>query len=129
MNPAYKHLDAKLRFAGLTLGQWAGVIVSLGSAIAWGEVLHPLSGTLNTVSAVYIGGIPGVAAWVMAEAEIDVLMRVRALARWRRGEDRYLPGASEEIGGYALRERVSRHAVGEPFDERQSGASLGALWE
>ena len=129
MNPAYKHLDAKLRFAGLTLGQWAAVLISLTVAVGWGEFLHPLSGMLNTMTAVYIGGLPGGAAWFMSEAEVDVLMRVRAFARWRRGEDRFLPGSSERAHGYVLNEQSAGRVRSEGFDREFATASMGALWQ
>jgi hypothetical protein len=128
MNKAYKHLDAKLRIASLSLMQWCGVVIGVGLAIVWGAYLHPLSGMLNTVIAVYLGGIPAVAAWMCAMSEIDLPMRVRALIRWRRGEDLYVPGASEALVAYTLYEPVALPAA-EATAIAPASPSLEALWE
>jgi hypothetical protein len=128
MNSAYKHLDAKLRIASLSVTEWCGVITGVALAIAWGAYIHPLSGMPNTVIAVYIGGVPAVLAWMSAQAEINLLMRARALVRWRRGEDRYLPGAAMDAPGYTVcaRDSESRSVALQIASE---SPSLEALWQ
>jgi hypothetical protein len=96
MKRGQDHRDWALRFAGLATGRWGGILVSVTVIIVWLKVVHLFAGVFwNTLTAVYIAGLPGIAVMLLAEAGIDVSIRAQALARWRRGKDRFPPGASD----------------------------------
>jgi hypothetical protein len=128
MNVAYKHLDSKLRIASLSITQWCGVFAGIALAVLWGWTLHPFSGTLNTVIAVYIGGIPAVLTWLSVEAEFDLMLRARAFVRWRRGGDLYLPGAGYTAQGYVIEARRTTK-VQPGRDAQPALPNVEALWE
>jgi hypothetical protein len=128
MNTAYKHLDSKLRIASLSITQWCGVVAGASLAIGWGVFLHPLSGTLNTIVAVYIGGVPAIFAWLCSEAQIDLPMRITAFLRWKRHEDRYLPGVGATQTAYVVLAPELPHP--QPARELDPATSnLEALWQ
>ena len=129
MNAAYKHLDSKLKIASLTVAQWCGVIGGVVLAVAWGSMLHPFSGMFNTVLAMYIGGVPALLTWLSVESEIDVILRARAFARWRRGAQVYLPGAGQALPGYVLEAVRSASEDADGLEARPSRPTLETLWE
>jgi hypothetical protein len=128
MNTAYKHLDSKLRIAELTIGQWMGIFLGVGLAIAWGMYVSPFGPTVSLTSAVYVGAIPAGAALLGSTTEIDPVLMLRSAIAWRRSEGRFLPGPGHSASGYVVTgdshretERRRREAAPPP--------SLAALWE
>jgi hypothetical protein len=101
---AYKHLDSKLRVAELTLGQWAGVFFGAALGIGYAHFLHLLGGVLNTVTAVYIGGLPAAAALLSGFSEFDTWLLVRSAVRWRRMDGQHQPGPGLTTVGYRVEE-------------------------
>jgi hypothetical protein len=128
VNAAYKHLDAKLRIVSLTLAQWCAVVCGFALAVGWGEYIHPLSGTLNTVTAVYLGGIPVLVAWAASEGEVSLGLHLRALVRWRRGGDRYVPGPSQHVHGYVVAATVTQGLTGRS-DRVLDNLDPAMLWD
>ena len=53
MNPAFKHLDAKLRIAELTIRQWVSMFVGVLVAFLYADLIHPFGTLVTTISAVY----------------------------------------------------------------------------
>ncbi|MDW5592955.1 hypothetical protein VSS74_01310 [Conexibacter stalactiti] len=124
MNSAYKHLETKLKLGELTLGQWAGIVFGLVVAIGWGMYLSPFGAYVSLFSAVYVGGIPVMAAWVASQADFDLWQHLAAAARWRRGSHVFLPGAGSSATGYAVvvaPTRAASNAAAPDLD-------LEALW-
>jgi hypothetical protein len=100
VNPAFKHLEAKLKIGDLTIRQWAGIALGAVMGLLYADFLHPFSTTLTLASAVYIGGIPIAVAIVGGMSEFDAWLVLRSALRWRRSDDRFLPGAGEPTCGY-----------------------------
>ncbi|HEY4281331.1 MAG TPA: hypothetical protein VGM91_24175 [Conexibacter sp.] len=98
MNTAYKHLEARLKIAELTLAQWAGIIAGVAVAICWTMYVSPFGPYVSLFSGVYVGGIPAMTAWLASQAQFDVWSRVAGAARWRRGGHVYQPGAGDAQG-------------------------------
>lgn len=127
MNTAYKHLDAKLRIAELSIGQWISVLLGIGIAIAWGLYLSPLGTYPTLVTAIYLGAMPAGAALVATTSELDVWLLIRSAIRWRRLEGRFVSGPGS-ARGYVV------HEDAEP-DTGSNGRppvkeiDLTALWE
>lgn len=126
MNSAYKHLDNKLRLAGLALGQWFGVMVGVGLAILWGFYVSPLPTYPTIGSAVYLGAVPAGLALLSTFYEIDVGIVMRSAIVWWRLDGRFIPGAGPQTQGYVV--------CDERIDERDTAFALSnldpaALWE
>jgi hypothetical protein len=126
MNFAYKHLDAKLRIAGLSLGQWAMVAAVGAAAIVYGFYLSPFGVYVTLFSAVYLAALPIGATAMAALNEIDVGLLVRSAIRWRRMEGRYVPGPGP-ARGYAIRQDSTAPAIEESSEPEE--LDLEALWD
>lgn len=107
MNVAYKHLDAKLRVADLTIGQWLGVIAGVVLAFVWGVYLSPFGAYVTLLSAIYLAGIPIGATLLASVTEFNLWLLIRSALRWRRSGGRYVPGPGESPRGYVVREDVA----------------------
>jgi hypothetical protein len=129
MNPAYKHLDAKLRLAELTIGQWLGAVCGLGGALLWGFSLSPFGPTLTLVSAIYVGALPAGAAFVASVSEVDVWLIVRSAAHWRRSQTRFVAGAAAAPArGYLVHpEAAGAGARDRPVELAE--IDLASLWK
>jgi hypothetical protein len=128
MNSAYKHLDSKLRIAELTIGQWVGVMIGLGLAIAWGVYVSPFGPTITLTSSVYLAALPSGAVLVGSFTELDPMRLIRSAIAWRRLEGRFAPGPGKSASGYV----VIADSQSEATRRRQESVSeleLGALWE
>lgn len=124
MNSAYKHLETKLKLGELTLGQWAGIVAGLAAAIGWGMYLSPFNAYVSLFTAVYLGGIPVMAAWVASQADFDLWQHLAAAARWRRRSHVFVPGAGLTATGYAVAASPARAAS----EAASPDLDLEALW-
>jgi hypothetical protein len=124
VNVAFKHLEAKLRFGELTIGQWAGILGGLLFALVFAQYLSPFGGTVGLVLGVYLGAIPAAAAFFASLSEFELWGLLAAALRWRRRPGRYVPGAGLDAIGYVtLSERPAEDAS--PL----AGLEPEALWE
>lgn len=127
MHPSYKHLEEKIRVGDLTLWQWGGVLAGITLAMLWGFYLSPFGALVTLFSAVYLAGLPALAALLAGLTEFDFIGLVRNAWRWWRSPGRYLPGCGDELPkGYVV--------VAEDRDRRGPNQeieppSLEALWE
>src|SRR5919108_1046236 len=99
MNVAFKHLEAKLRFADLSIGQWASVLGGVLFAFVFASFLSPFGGMAGVVIGVYLGAIPASAAFFASLSEFDLWGLVAAAIRWYRRGGRHLPGPGGSAGG------------------------------
>jgi hypothetical protein len=102
MNVAFKHLEAKLRFGELSVGQWAAVLAGVLFAFVFAEYLSPVGGVGAVILAVYLGAIPASAAFFASLSEFDLWGLIASAIRWRRREGRHVPGAGATARGYLL---------------------------
>ena len=102
MNVAFKHLEAKLRFGELSIGQWAGILGGVLFALAFAQYLSPVHGLPAVVLGVYLGAIPASAAFFASLSEFDLWGLLAAAIRWRRSPGRFVPGGGETARGYLL---------------------------
>jgi hypothetical protein len=127
VNAAYKHLETRLKIAELTLGQWLGVAAGVGLAMLWGFYLSPFGLYVTLFVAVYLAGVPALTAWLASESEFDLWLRVRAMWRWRKGADRYVPGPGPEPHGYVL--SVPPAEPDATWNGHLPDLDVGALWD
>ena len=126
MRVAPAHLEAKLRFWDLSVGQIAAAFVGIMLGVAWAKFVSPLHGMLGAMSGAYIAALPVIPVFVASQTEFDLTGLVTSALRWRCLEGRYVPGAGEEARGYVLTvARAEIDAAG------SSGVNLDlqALWE
>ncbi len=125
MNVAFKHLEAKLRFGELSIGQWAGILAGVMFALLFAQYLSPVHGLAGVVLGVYLGAIPASAAFYASLSEFDLWGLCAAALRWRRSAGRYIPGGGETAGGYVL--VADAPDVGSGADV--PAIDLGSLWD
>lgn len=124
MNSAFKHLEAKLRFGDLTVGQWAGVIGGLLLGLAFAQFLSPVGGVWGAILGVYLGAIPASAALFASLSEFDLAGMIAAAIRRRRCPARYLPGGGVVAQGYVLIDLTFPDVP-----TTTTGRELEALWD
>jgi hypothetical protein len=106
MNPSFKHLDAKLRIADLTIRQWIGILLGGIGALLYADLVHPFGTMVTMVSAVYVGGIPIAAVLLAGSSEFDAWLVLRSAWSWRAEDERYLPGPGAATKGYVVHAAV-----------------------
>jgi hypothetical protein len=126
VNVPYRHLEDKLRIWNLTILQWVLALLGAASAFVWGFYLSPFGWSVTLFTAVYVAGLPGLAALIAGVSEFDAWLFIRSAWRWWRVPGRYRPGPGPRPTGYVIAPpariaREQRTAV-KPID-------LGALWE
>src|SRR3954451_3571648 len=127
MNVAFKHLEAKLRFGELTIGQWTAVACGLLFGLAFAQYLSPLGGAWSMVLGIYLGAVPASAAFFASLSEFDLGGLLAAALRRRRQPARYLPGGGHCAHGYRLLNDRDRTP---PAAGRDLGQlDLDALWD
>jgi hypothetical protein len=126
MNIAFKHLEARLRFGDLTVGQWAAILGGVLFAAVFAQYMSPIGGLGGVIVGVYLGAIPASAAFFAGLSEFDLWGLIREAVRWRGTAGRYAAGAGDTACGYA----VLIEAAGDLGGDRASPQfDAGALWD
>ena len=127
MRAAPAHLESKLRFWDLSVGQIAAAFAGIMLGVAWAKFLSPLPGMWGAMSGAYIAALPVIPVFVASQTELDLGGLVVGAVRWRRLEGRYLPGAGETAHGYLLTEE--RGDTGLRDDAEVLQPWLATLWD
>ena len=127
MRAAPAHLESKLRFWDLSVGQIAAAFAGIMLGVAWAKFLSPLSGMWGAMSGAYIAALPVIPVFVASQTELDLGGLVVGAVRWRRLEGRYLPGAGETAQGYLLIEKRSDTGLRDDAEVLQPW--LAGLWD
>ena len=127
MRAAPAHLESKLRFWDFTVGQIAAAFVGIMLGVVWAKFVSPLPGMWAAMSGAYIAALPVIPVFVASQTEFDLWGLVTGVARWRRLEGRYLPGAGETASGYVL---LREHDETDPAESGERlELELQTLWE
>jgi hypothetical protein len=102
MSTAPAHLEAKLRFGDLTVGQLVSVLIGVLVGFTWAQYVCPMHGLPAAISGAYLGGLPIAVVYVASQTEFDLWTLMIAAVRWRRTEGRFLPGPGGSPCGYVL---------------------------
>src|SRR4051794_17816182 len=105
MNVAFKHLEAKLRFGELTIGQRAAVAARVLFGRVFAQSLSPLAGGWGMVLGICLGALPAGAAFFASLSEFALGGLLVAALRCRRQPPRCLPGSGCAAHGYHLAAR------------------------
>ena len=127
MRAAPAHLESKLRFWDLSVGQIAAAFAGIMLGVAWAKFLSPLPGMWGAMSGAYIAALPVIPVFVASQTELDLGGLVVGAVRWRRLEGRYLPGAGETAHGYLLIEERTDAGVRDDAEVLQPW--LAGLWD
>ena len=114
VNVAFKHLEAKLRFGELTIGQWAAVVAGVLFGLVFAQYLSPVGGRVGHGARDLPGGDPGQRR-VLCQPE-----RVRP----RRPAGRRACGAGASPRAICRARAARRRATG---SRRTAPAATGAL--
>jgi hypothetical protein len=127
MRSAPAHLESKLRFWDLSVGQIATAFAGILLGLAWAKFLSPFQGMWAAMSGAYVAALPVVPVFVASQTELDLGGLVLGALRWRRLEGRYLPGAGDTAQGYLLFDEHTDTAAGEDAEVLEPW--LHALWD
>jgi hypothetical protein len=125
MHTAPAHLESKLRFWDLSVGQIAAAFTGIMLGVVWAKFISPLHGMLGAMSGAYIAALPVIPVFVASQTDFDLTRLVIGALRWRRLEGRYLPGAGDGASGYML--TVERSEV--DLASGRLDLDLQGLWE
>src|SRR5512135_1962882 len=126
MHTAPAHLESKLRFWDLSVGQIAAAFLGIMLGVAWAKFVSPLHGMLGAMSGAYIAALPVIPVFVASQTDFDLTGLVTNAVRWRRLDGRYVPGAGPSAGGYLL---TVERADTELPNTTAFDLDLEALWE
>jgi hypothetical protein len=126
MNPAFRHLESKLRFGDFTVPQLAGLALGFATAIVWALYLSPFGLAVTLISATYMGAVPATALFVASVSDFDVGLIMRAAARWRSSPGRFLPGPGGAAHGYVV---TAHPDAARADDGAEHNIDLEALWD
>jgi hypothetical protein len=126
VNAAYKHLDARLRIADLTIPQWLGILGGVLLAIVWAQYVSPFGDYVTLFTAVYVGALPVGAALYAGLTEFDLVLFVRSALRWRRMPGRYVAGPGTAALGYVV---LADPAAFAPEHNGARDIDLARLWD
>ena len=126
MHTAPAHLESKLRFWDLSVGQIAAAFLGIMLGVAWAKFVSPLHGMLGAMSGAYIAALPVIPVFVASQTDFDLTGLVTNALRWRRLDGRYVPGAGPSAGGYLL---MVERADTELSNTTAFDLDLEALWE
>jgi hypothetical protein len=130
MNPAYKHLQDKLKLGEFTIVQWVGLVLSLLMMIVCGSAICPhlgIHGKVALVMSIYVGFIFGGPIIAAGYFELNLLRLFEAILAFKRTQSRYKPGPGESFTGYVIDvdpdlQREEQRSAMPPLD-------LAGLWE
>lgn len=124
MNPAPAHLESKLRFLDLTVGQIAALFFGVLLGMVWAKFLCPFGGMLAAMSGVYVAALPSLPVIFASQTDFDLWLIVRGAVRWRRQEGRFVPGPGDTGAGYRTEDLDASRDDSHVLD-----LNLQALWE
>jgi|SRR5665213_273009 len=102
MNPAYKHIRARLRFGELTIPQIIGLFCGLMGGLVFALYISPFGAYLTLFISIYIASIPMGAVLLASTTEFDLWLYLRARVRNRLTDGQYLPGPGASFKGYEI---------------------------
>lgn len=129
LNPTYKHLEASLRIAGWTVGQWAQVLGATVLALLFGVYVSPLPLTLTIFCSIVLAGSPLALSYGAMAQEWSVSAAVGAQWRWLRRPRRYLPGPSTAGRGYLVLTPADTAAEPPAVRGTHDAGERAALWD
>lgn len=95
LHPTYKHLEDRIRLAGLSLAQWSQLFVCALGAFGLSKLL-PLPGSWAVSVAITVCGLPAAGAVAFMQADFDVRRWLLDAVSFRRGPRCFYADAGSE---------------------------------
>lgn len=125
MNPAYKHLRARLRIGDLTVPQIVSMFGGFMGGLVWALYLSPFSPYLTLFTAIYLACLPAGTVLLASSTEFDLWLYCRGVVREAFTDGRFTAGAGEATDGYSITadaDRVGQRAAA------PARLELGDVW-
>jgi hypothetical protein len=124
MNPAYKHLQDRLRIGDLTVAQIVAMFCGFMAGLVWALYLSPFSPYLTLFTAIYLACLPAGSVLLASSTEFDLWLYLKGCVRETFTDGRFTAGAGELSEGYSITADPARSG------ERAATAppQLGDLW-
>jgi hypothetical protein len=128
LHPTYKHLEDRIRLAGLSLAQWVQLFACALAAYGLAQLL-PLPGSWSLSVAISVCGLPAACAIAFQQAEFDVRRWLLDALRFPARRGAFRPGLGElsDVAGYRLAPDETYSGLGS--GDREAGIDVEALWD
>ena len=129
LHPTYKHLEDRIRLAGLSLAQWAQLFVCALGAFGLSKLL-PLPGSWAVSVAITVCGLPAAGAVAFMQADFDVQRWLVDAVRFRRGPRQFVAAnASFDTPGAGGPDPSATSANGRDETSRTMVLDVEGLWD
>jgi hypothetical protein len=122
MNPAYKHLKARLRIGDLTIPQLIALFCGLMGGLLWALYISPFGPYLTLFISIYVACIPAGSVLLASSTEFDVWLYLRAALRDAFTDGHYMAGPGQPTAGYAIGRENNPHR------DARGGLDLEDIW-
>jgi hypothetical protein len=102
MNPAYKHLQDRLRIGDLTVPQIVAMFCGLMAGLVWALYLSPFSPYLTLFTAIYLACLPAGSVLLASSTEFDLWLYIKGCVREAFTDGRFTAGPGERTDGYSI---------------------------
>jgi hypothetical protein len=125
VNPAYKHLQDRLRIGDLTVPQIVAMFCGFMGGLVWALYVSPFSPYLTLFTAIYLACLPAGTVLLASSTEFDLWLYLKGCVREAFTDGRFTAGPGESTDGYSTFTETDRS------DERAASATppqLRDLW-
>jgi hypothetical protein len=128
----YKHLDDPLRPGGLTLAQWAAVVITALAAVVFGLYVSPFSTGITISLSILFAGLPAAISYAAGGFDLSPLDALRSVWHWNREAKHYVPSACVVAAGYvvlAAQRPGGTRDRSQPVDPASTRRRLEEAWD
>lgn len=102
MNPAYKHLQDRLRIGDLTVPQIVAMFCGFMGGLVWALYVSPFSPYLTLFTAIYLACLPAGSVLLASSTEFDLWLYLKGCVRESFTDGRFTAGPGEGTDGYSI---------------------------
>jgi hypothetical protein len=102
VNPAYKHLQDRLRIGDLTVPQIVAMFCGFMGGLVWALYLSPFSPYLTLFTAIYLACLPAGSVLLASSTEFDLWLYLKGCVREAFTDGRFTAGPGEGTNGYSV---------------------------
>lgn len=108
MNPAYKHLQDRLRIGDLTVPQIVAMFAGFMGGLVWALYVSPFSPYLTLFTAIYLACLPAGSVLLASSTEFDLWLYLKGCVREAFTDGRFTAGPGEGTDGYSIFDETDR---------------------
>jgi hypothetical protein len=102
VNPAYKHLQDRLRIGDLTVPQIVAMFCGFMGGLVWALYVSPFSPYLTLFTAIYLACLPAGSVLLASSTEFDLWLYLKGCVREAFTDGRFTAGPGESTAGYSI---------------------------